>query len=213
MLPAQDAFTRLIASYGGWIVAGVVGLESTGVPLPGETMLVSAALYAATTGRLGIVTVVVAAIGGAIAGDNVGFWIGREFGYHWLVRRGMIIRLTPRRLKLGQYLFDRHGGKLVFFGRFVAVLRTYAALLAGVNCMSWTRFLFFNSTGAAVWAAAYGFGAYAFGQTVARLAGPISLGLLVAAVGAGIGGFLFVRGHERQLEDRADCALPGPLRP
>jgi len=91
--------------------------------------------------------VIAAAASGAILGDNLGFWIGREGGYRLLRRYGRYIRLEERRLKLGQYLFMRHGGKVVFFGRFVAVLRAWAAFLAGTNRMRWPRFLLFNAAG------------------------------------------------------------------
>jgi membrane protein DedA with SNARE-associated domain len=203
----------LVAAHGGWIVAAVVGLESMGLPLPGETVLVSAALYAGTTGRMSFLTVVVSAAIGGIAGDNLGFWIGRDLGYPWMRRHTRVLHLTPGRLKLGQYLFHRHGGKVVFFGRFIAVLRTFAALLAGVNRMEWKRFLLFNAAGAAVWAAGYGSLAYMLGQRLARYTGPLNLILLAAAAAAGAGGLAFARRHERQLEDRAERALPGPTRP
>lgn len=99
-----------------------------GIPLPGETTLIAAAVVAGTTHVLGIWFVIAAAAGGAILGDNVGFWVGREFGYWLLLRYGRYVRLTERRIKLGQYLFDRYGGEVVFFGRFVA------------SCGRWRRF-------------------------------------------------------------------------
>src|SRR5215831_21156681 len=111
----------LIAQYGYAAVGIVVGLESMGVPLPGETMLVLAAVYAGTHSDLHIFGVIGAAALGAILGDNVGYWLGREFGYPLLLRYGRHVGLTEVRIKLGQYLFLRHGGKVVFFGRFVAV--------------------------------------------------------------------------------------------
>jgi membrane protein DedA with SNARE-associated domain len=211
--PAQGELTGLIASYGSWVVAVGIGLESMGVPLPGETLLVSAALYAGSTGRLSIVGVVIAAAAGAILGDNLGFWIGRDVGYRWLLRRGSLLHLSPGRLKIGQYLFRRHGGKVVFFGRFVAILRALAAFLAGINCMPWRRFLFFNAAGGVLWAAAYGFGAYAFGEALTRIAGPLGIMVVVAAAACVAAGWIFVRKHEARLQAEADRALPGPLRP
>src|SRR5262245_15695615 len=106
-----------ISSYGAWLVGGAVAIESMGIPVPGETMLVTAAVYAGASGRLSITHVLLASIVGAIAGDNAGFWIGRTVGFRWIMRHQSRLRLTPRRLKLGQYLFLRHGGKVVFFGR------------------------------------------------------------------------------------------------
>jgi membrane protein DedA with SNARE-associated domain len=119
-------------------------LESAGVPLPGETILVSASIYASTLRGLDIRFVIAAAAAGAIVGDNIGFWVGRTFGQRLLTRRGYLIGLDERKLKLGQYLFMRHGGKIVFFGRFVALLRTLAAILAGVNRFSPLRFFVLN---------------------------------------------------------------------
>src|SRR5215813_2536268 len=100
-----------------------------GIPLPGETVLVAAALYAARHGQ-SIAAVVASAAVGAVLGDNAGYWIGREFGYRLLRRYGGRVGLSPGKIKLGQYLFLRHGSKVVFFGRFVAVLRVLAAILA-----------------------------------------------------------------------------------
>src|SRR6478609_8575305 len=152
-----------------------------GIPVPGETMLITAAVYSGASGKLSITHIVLAAIVGAIAGDNAGFWIGRTVGLPWLMRHQSTLRLTIRRLKLGQYLFLRHGGKVVFFGRFVAVLRVLAALLAGLNCMNWWRFLLFNALGGIVWAGAYGLGAYAFGETLTSALSRIGLIVGVAA--------------------------------
>ncbi len=95
-------------------MALIVTLESMGVPLPGETMLIAVAIFAAKTGQTHIATVIGAAAAGAILGDNIGYWIGRKFGYPLVVRYGRFIRLTEPRIKLGQYLFLRYGGRIVF---------------------------------------------------------------------------------------------------
>jgi membrane protein DedA with SNARE-associated domain len=133
-----------LAAYGYLAVFAFVGIESLGVPIPGETMLLTAAIYAGTTGNLSIALVIAAAVAGAIIGDNIGFGIGYLGGYRLLVRYGKYLRLDQARLKVGRYVFYRHGGKVVFFGRFVSVLRTYAAFLAGTNRMPWGRFSVFN---------------------------------------------------------------------
>ena len=125
----------LVATYGYLAVVLGVGLESMGIPLPGETILVVAAVYAATHAGLNIWLIVVAASAGAIIGDNLGYWLGARFGYPLLLRFGPQVGLSEGRIKVGQYLFMRHGGKVVFFGRFVALLRILAAFLAGVNRM------------------------------------------------------------------------------
>src|SRR5271165_4680343 len=143
----------------------------------------------------------------------LGFWIGRELGYGVLLRYGRYLRLTAPRIKLGQYLFLRHGGKVVFFGRFVAVLRALAAFLAGANRMTWLRFVTFNAAGGVVWAAAYGAGAYLLGEQVHRVLGPVGMGLLVVTLVLMVAGFVFLRRHENRLEAEAERALPGPLVP
>lgn len=124
---------QLIAHYGYWAVAVVIALESLGLPVPGEATLIAAALYAGSTHRLNIVLVILAAFAGAVLGDTIGFWIGCEVGFRLVIRYGRHLQVTERRIKLGRYLFWRHGGKVVFFGRFVPVLRALAAFLAGVN--------------------------------------------------------------------------------
>jgi membrane protein DedA with SNARE-associated domain len=164
--------TTLIMKYGSFAVAGVVCLESMGLPLPGEAILIVAAIYAGKTGDLNIVEVIAAAAAGAIVGDNIGYWIGREIGFRLLLRYGSHVGLTEGRIKVGQYLFQRHGGKIVFFGRFIALLRVLAALLAGVNRMSWPRFFFFNAAGAILWATVFGLGAYTLGEEIERLTKP-----------------------------------------
>jgi len=203
----------LISSYGYWAVAGIVALESMGLPVPGETTLIAAAAYAGTTHRLSIAPVVIAAAAGAIVGDNLGFWIGRGFGYRLLLRYGHYLRLTARRVKLGQYLFLRHGGKVVFLGRFVAVLRALAAFLAGANRMSWSPFLLWNAAGGVAWATLYGLAAYLFGRQVHHLLGRLGLLMLAVALVLGTVGLVFLRRHESKLEDEAERALPGPLQP
>jgi membrane protein DedA with SNARE-associated domain len=203
----------LIAEHGYFLVSIIVGLESMGLPLPGETTLISAAIFAGTTHQLDIRLVIAAAAAGAIAGDNTGFWLGHRFGHDLLIRHGRLVGIDDRRIKLGQYLFARHGGKVVFFGRFVAVLRALAALLAGVNGMAWDRFLAFNAMGGIVWAAGFGGAAYALGEQFERLHGPVAMLSLVAAAIACIAGVWFVRRHEAALMADAERALPGPVQP
>jgi membrane protein DedA with SNARE-associated domain len=108
-------------------------------------------------------------------------------------------------------LFLKHGGKVVLFGRFVAVLRAWAAFLAGTNRMAWPRFLVFNAAGAIVWATLYDLGGYFLGDNIHRLVGPLGIVFLVLAVLLIIAGILIVRRNEERLEDEAEQALPGPL--
>ena len=210
---SEHGLAQLVATYGYWIVAGVIGLESMGLPLPGETMLIIAAIYAGTTHQLDIALVIAAAAAGAILGDNIGFMIGRGVGHPLLLRFDPSIGLNERRLKLGQYLFLRYGAEAVFFGRLVALLRALAALLAGANGMAWPRFLVANAAGGIAWTCLYGLGAYFFGHEIHRLSGPVGTALLVLALVAVAVGVIFLRRNEARLEDAAERALLGPVRP
>ena len=205
-------FASLVETYGYWAVGGLVALESMGLPVPGETALIGTAILAGTTHDLNVFILVGVAAAGAIVGDNVGFWIGREAGFPLLVRYGSYLRVTEPKIKLGQYLFLRHGGTVVFFGRFIAILRALAAFLAGANCMTWPRFLVFNAAGGVIWAAVYGFGGWYFGEEASKLAEPAAFALGSIAVVLLTVGFFYLRHHAAQLEARAQAALPGPIR-
>ena len=202
---------HLIQTFGYWAIGGIVALESMGFPLPGETVLVAAAIYAGTTHDLEILFVIVAAATGSVLGNIVGFWIGREGGYRLLLRYGHYVRLTERKFKLGQYLFLRHGGKIVFFSRFVAVLRAVAALLAGANRMNWSRFLLANAASGVVWATLYGVGAYYLGKEARFLTKYTGIAVAVAAIMLLGGAIILVRRQGARLEAEAEKALPGPL--
>jgi membrane protein DedA with SNARE-associated domain len=199
----------LIQAYGLRTLFVVVLLECIGIPMPGETALVATALYAGSTYQFSLTSVVIVAATAAILGDNIGYMIGRTIGIRLIMRYGRYVHLNEPRLKVGQYLFIRHGGKIVFFGRFIAILRTYSAILAGVNLMSWRHFLIMNGLGGICWATIFGAGAYVLGNTFTRVAGPVGLLLFVAAIGCVAAGVFFFRHHERQLERRADEALSG----
>jgi membrane protein DedA with SNARE-associated domain len=214
MLPRKVEFTSLsdtlislIPIYGPWIIFVIVAFESAGLPLPGETILVGSALLAATTGQINIVVVVLAAAAGAIFGDGIGYLVGRRFGSRFLCRYGRYVRLDRDRLLVGRYLFFQYGSAVVFFGRFIAVLRMFAALLAGANGMPAARFFFFNITGGICWACLFGFGAYAVGGQMYKISGMlsvISLGLFIAA---GYALSIFIRRNEVSLRRRAEIAL------
>lgn len=202
---------HLIHVYGLLTVAVIVGLECVGVPLPGETALLAAAIYAGTKHDLNIVSVILTAAGAAIFGRMIGYVLGHEFGYWLLLRYGSYVRMTTSRIKLGQYLFLRHGGKIVFVASFVPVLRTFAGIFAGANVMPWRDFLFANIVGAILWAALYGYAAYELGREFERLEGPLVVVLGIITVVLFIAGGIFVRRHEAQLIAEAERAMPGPL--
>lgn len=200
---------HLLQDYGYGVVFGVIGLEAMGMPLPGESMIIAASIYAATTGRLNIGVVIASAAAGAILGDNAGYLIGRWAGFPLLERFGRKVGLTEKRLLLGRYLFRIHGGKVVFVGRFIAILRTFVALMAGASCMDWKVFLLWNAVGGVTWTVVYGTGAYLLGDAMHRVEGPLGVGLgAVAVVAIGVA-IWFLRRNEKRLEDKAAREMQG----
>lgn len=207
---SPEELHHLFATYGVWTVAIIVGLESLGIPLPGEAVLILASVYAATHDG-NIAMVIAAATIGAIVGDNIGYLIGREFGYPLVLKFGSYLGLTEGRIKLGQFLFQKHGGKVVFFGRFFAVLRFLAALLAGINRLAWPRFLVANALGGLVWASVVGMSAYTLGRSIHAVQGPVgAIGVAIAVVVI-ITIFVYLKRHEAELQAEAEASLPGPL--
>jgi membrane protein DedA with SNARE-associated domain len=203
---------HLVHVYGLVVVAGVIGLESVGLPVPGESVLILAGIISGTKHELNIVEVVLTAGAAAVVGQMIGYVIGREFGYYLLLRYGPYLRITESRIKLGEYLFLRHGGKIIIAARFVPFLRAFAGILAGANRMPWRQFLLANVVGAFVWAAFFGFAAYMFGRQIERLAGPMVIVIGIATVVFLIVAANFVGRHEAQLSAEAERALPGPLK-
>jgi membrane protein DedA with SNARE-associated domain len=158
--------TKLLLDYGLFLLFVLVALESTGVPLPGETALIAASVLA-SQGHYSIVWVIVLAAAGAIIGDNAGYWIGRKGGRALLRRIPYLRDYFERILPPAERFFEKHGAKAVFLGRFVSLLRVTAAWLAGISHMPWWRFLFWNAAGGIVWAAAFGIVAYYSGRAAA----------------------------------------------
>jgi membrane protein DedA with SNARE-associated domain len=180
--------TQWLVHYGLALMFVLVAAESAGVPLPGETSLVAAAILA-TPGqhRYSIVTVIAVAAAGAIVGDNVGYWLGRVGGRRLLERWRLTRHWAERALPRGERFFRRHGGKTVFIGRFVAFLRVTAAWLAGISHMPWWRFFLWNAAGGIVWAMGVGVVAYYFGRAAADAIGRYGLyGAAVVVVAAAI---------------------------
>jgi membrane protein DedA with SNARE-associated domain len=207
---SDAALAHSVVTYGPWAVFALVALESAGVPMPGEAVLVSAAVLAGTSGEGSIGFIVFAAAVGAILGDNCGYWVGRTAGNVLLHRYGRHVGLGEARLRLGQYLFRRYGGAIVFFGRFVAFLRAFAAVLAGANRMPWGRFLVFNAAGGVIWAAVFGLGGYALGTEMHTASRSLGLAALALAGIAIAGALLLLRRHAARLQAEADLAFITP---
>src|SRR5215218_3041320 len=166
--------TDLLVEYGLILLFALVAMESAGVPLPGETALVAAAILA-QRGHYSLVAVIVVAAAAAIVGDNVGYWIGRKGG-RALLRRTPIVRgYFERALPPSERFFRRHGAKTVFLGRFIAILRVTAAWVAGISHMPWWRFLLWNAAGGIAWSILVSVVAYVFGRAAADAIGRYGL--------------------------------------
>jgi len=202
---------HLLATYGYAALLVLVFLESLGVPLPGETALLTASALSAT-GRLAMPGVLLAAAAGAIAGDACGYWIGRLGGLRLLQRYGRLVRLDDRKLEQGRRFFQRHGGKTVFLGRFVALLRTTAALFAGVSRMPYLKFTVFNAAGGICWTLLVGMLGFFFGRNLPAVerwiaqAGAMAVLLLALLVALPFVGSWIVR-HRREILEAVTEAL------
>ena len=163
--------THFFTHHGLPLLFVVVMLESFGIPLPGETALVTFGVLA-SRGNYGIEWVIVVTAAAAIIGDNLGYWlIGRLGGRALFERWGWLRRYSERVLPTVEGIMERHGGKTVFFGRFIAILRFTAAWVAGLGRMRWWRFLFWNALGGIVWATSVGLVAYYSGHAAANAIG------------------------------------------
>lgn len=164
----HDTIAGLVTSYGYAMLFGIVAIESFGIPLPGETALVTAAALAAV-GRLDIVLVIATAAAAAIIGDNAGYWIGRKGGSAFVRGYGRHVGLDEAKITRVHAFFERHGGKTVFLARFIALLRSWAAALAGASRMPYGTFTLYNALGGVGWAAVFGMLGYVFGRSLPRL--------------------------------------------
>jgi membrane protein DedA with SNARE-associated domain len=176
---------HLVSTIGLPLLFVLVLLESAGIPLPGETALVTASVIAAR-GKLNIVEVIVVASAAAILGDNGGYWVGRHWGRQLLTRWARLERFSQRVLPPSERFFAKHGDKTVFIGRFVAILRFTAAWMAGVAHMPWWRFLVFNAAGGICWATLVALLAYYLGRTAGEALnqyGLLGAGALIGAIG------------------------------
>ena len=197
------AVTDLLVEHGLIILFALIALESAGVPLPGETALIAAAVLA-QRGHYSIVTVIVVAALAAIIGDNGGYWIGRKGGRALLGRTPVIRDVFKKALPPSERFFARHGAKTVFFGRFVAFLRITSAWLAGISRMPWWRFLFWNALGGIVWAVAVGVVAYKFGEAAAEAINKYGLIGGIAVVAVLVIGYLGFRIWKKRLLENAE---------
>lgn len=210
-----DTLRDALSTFGYPAVGLFVMIESSGIPFPGETMLLLASFYAAVDQRLQIPLVILCAALGAIIGDNIGYTVGRTGGHAFVKRFGRYLFLKPAHLERAERFFQKHGNKTVFFGRFIAVLRAWSAFLAGVNRMPWTAFLIYNAAGGILWAIIYGCLGFYAGQVfhdnfgaVEHLAGLISwIGAIAIIVVTVIVATIFFLRRRREHEKLQQLAV------
>ncbi len=206
-----ETLQNALVMFGYPAVILFIFIESTGIPFPGETMLLLASFYAAVDHRLQIPIVIACAALGAIVGDNLGYHFGKTGGRALMERFGHILRIKPSHMKRAELFFQKHGNKTVFFGRFISVLRTWAAFLAGMHRMDWRTFMIYNATGGILWALLVGlFGFYMGGvfqnnfaevEHLAKRLGWIST-LIIIAVCLVVGLIIWLR-RKRHLKELA----------
>jgi membrane protein DedA with SNARE-associated domain len=194
--------THFITTHGLWLLFIVIMLESFGIPLPGETALIAFGVLA-SQGHYAIEWVIVVAAAAAIIGDNLGYWIIGRWGGRALFRRWKwLSAYADRVLPRAEKLMERHGGKTVFFGRFIAVLRYTAAWIAGIGHMNWWKFLFWNAAGGIGWAISVGLIAYYGGQSLADAIARYGLYGAGIVIGALVLGWLALHFAKKRLEER-----------
>jgi len=204
MLAAIIDVKHLVQVFGYPLLFLIVMSESGGLPVPGETGLITAAVLA-SQGKLKIELVIALAAAAAIVGDNIGYLIGRKGGRWLLERPGPFLRQRRQVLTTGQPFFERHGPKAVFFGRFVLGLRVWASWLAGATHMHWRSFVLWNALGGIVWASAIGLIAYFLGHSAGNAIEAFGLFGLAAVLIALVSGFMVHRRHRTRNErDPAD---------
>ncbi|MBL7257331.1 DedA family protein [Paractinoplanes lichenicola] len=152
----------ILDRWGYYAIAGVIGVESFGVPAPGQTIMVAAAIYAGA-GRMSIFAVAAISFVAAVLGDNIGYWIGVRGGRKLALRWGRYVFLTPERLARAEGFFARRGGRVVMVARFIDGLRQLNGVIAGITAMPWRTFLIYNAIGAALWVGVWTTVAYLFG--------------------------------------------------
>jgi membrane protein DedA with SNARE-associated domain len=194
MLAALLNVDQLVESFGYPLLFVLVMSESSGVPIPGETSLIAAAVLA-SQGKLQIELVIPIAAAAAIVGDNIGYLIGRKGGRWLLERPGAFRRQRQEVLRVGEPFFEVHGPKAVFFGRFLLGLRVWASWLAGATNMHWHVFALWNALGGIAWASAIGLAAYFLGHSAGGAVEAFGIYGLIALILAVVGGLVLHRRH------------------
>ncbi len=193
---AQAAIFGISSSL-GYLLPAIIGLESMGIPSPGETALVLAAILA-SQGKLQIWLVLVIGIASAITGDNIGYLLGRRFGRDAVLAKGPLHAYRVRAVDYGDEFFARHGPKAVFLARFIALVRFAAAWLAGINGMPWRLFLFWNALGGIGWGLTYGLVSYFVGKAATGVLADLGIAGGVILILMAVGSVAFLVWRERR---------------
>jgi membrane protein DedA with SNARE-associated domain len=181
----------------GYALPAIIGLESMGIPSPGETALVLASVLA-SQGQLKIWLVIVIGAASAILGDNIGYMLGRTLGRDVLERKGPFHEHRRRVIEAGDRYFKRHGAKTVFIGRWIALIRFATAWLAGINHMPFRVFFPWNAFGGITWAITYGLVGYYGGNAVAHIFERVGIVAAVVLAVVGVGALIWWRVRERR---------------
>lgn len=184
----------------GYLLPAIIGLESMGIPSPGETALVAAAVLA-SQGKLQIWLVIVIGAASAIVGDNIGYLLGRKVGREVLAARGPFHTYRARALQAGDRFFKRYGGFTVFLGRWIALIRVATAWLAGINHMHFPVFFVWNALGGITWAITFGLVGYYGGHAAAHVLGQVGIGGAIVLGLMLVGTLVYFKARERRSAD------------
>ncbi|HXF36162.1 MAG TPA: DedA family protein, partial [Actinomycetota bacterium] len=214
--PVVERVVELLEPYlsppWGYLIVGLATfLENSvgaGVVVPGETLVIVGGFYA-RVGALSLPWVIAVSVAGAILGDNLGYLLGRRFGRGLLERHGHRLLVTPARLAAADAYYRRHGGKTVFLGRFIPVVRSVGFILAGVSHMPWRRFAAYDAAGSVLWGAANALLGYALGEAYARAEGYLRVaGLVLLVLLAGAIWLSKRRRERRKIQEELGDASP-----
>lgn len=197
----------LVTHYGYAATFTAILLASAGIPLPAGELLLAAAIYASHTHRLSLLVILCVGSLAAVLGGATGYGVGRSVAAATLSRYGRFVGLGPARIRLGQYLFVVHGGKIVFFLRFIALVGPFGGVLAGANRMGVGRFMVFNTLGGVAWTLVFGVGGYLFGGLFKAVGRPLGIAAIVLAIGVVIGLVIYVHRQGAALQAKADAML------
>jgi membrane protein DedA with SNARE-associated domain len=204
---SSHQFPHLLDRWGYAAILVAIIADSFGLPIPGEVMLLLAAVFSGSGPHLSLALVIGAAVAGAVLGDNVTFILGRRGGYPFLQRHGRRFHLGPERLQIGEYLFRRYGVGVVIVGRLIPVVHIWTAVLAGISRMPYRYFAPANLVGAIIWATALGLAGYGVGRAATRYGDIIAAAGIPVAISIGAVTLLLLRLNERRLQEQAELSL------